>query len=238
MNFFTAVNATPKPSIATSLNVIETDLFFHIDPTLSESYTSGSIINDVKGNETCTLTNGAYVDSNNDIVFDGVNDSLVTSLTDNTNFQNTFTIEVWVNTQPPGTNYFRMWDKSAGTSVVGGFSIYIQWTGSTNKIYNAITGTLINTSSATYSANTWTRLSVVYSSAYVKVYKNGSQIKYLTHSQSLSGVNTSNPFVLGNVNGNNRPLKGKIGMASIYNRELSGSEILSNYNTTKERYGL
>jgi hypothetical protein len=54
----------------------------------------------------------------------------------------------------------------------------------------------------------------------------------------LSGVNTSNPFVLGNVNGNNRPLKGKIGMASIYNRELSGSEILSNYNTTKERYGL
>jgi hypothetical protein len=46
------------------------------------------------------------------------------------------------------------------------------------------------------------------------------------------------PFVLGNFPGQNFFFPGSIAISQVYNRALSDSEVLQNYNATKNRFGL
>jgi hypothetical protein len=71
------------------------------------------------------------------------------------------------------------------------------------------------------------------SSRVVKLYVNGVFIESGTHSGNLN-ITSQNLFI----GGGPRGWTGKISTPQIYNRVLSDSEVLQNYNATKTRFGL
>jgi hypothetical protein len=85
--------------------------------------------------------------------------------------------------------------------------------------------------------NAWYNLTMTWTSTSVSGYLNGIQFG-ATASYSASGTTTT--FIIG---GYTSPLgtqvfTGNIPQVSIYNRALSSSEVLQNYNATKTRFGL
>lgn len=73
----------------------------------------------------------------------------------------------------------------------------------------------------------------------IAIYKNGAFVGSNAHS-FVSVKVTANPLYLGNYNGNEyaQQLDGDIGIFRMYNKALSASEVLSNYNANKSSYGL
>jgi hypothetical protein len=95
-------------------------------------------------------------------------------------------------------------------------------------------------STTSLTANTWNHIVVVQSSGTCFIYING----VLDSSQALQNpvLNQSYPVLLGTraVSGASAGayLKGKIAVGKIYNRALSASEVLQNYNALKSRFNL
>lgn len=91
-------------------------------------------------------------------------------------------------------------------------------------------------SSATISLNTWYHAAVTFSTTNGMVlYINGSQDSIYTANKSAH-TGTGNISLAAYGSGN--LLNGRIGQAMCYNRELSASEVLQNFNSSKTPYGL
>jgi len=87
------------------------------------------------------------------------------------------------------------------------------------------------------STNTWYNVCFTYDAAtgYV-AYQNG----YATDSSSLTGSidnALSNPYI-GTINSSTRFYDGKLAVFQIYAKALTAAEVLQNFNSIKERYGL
>jgi hypothetical protein len=70
-----------------------------------------------------------------------------------------------------------------------------------------------------------------------KIYTNG----VLRTSRSISAIPATNPTATGRIGlGHEAPASwnGKIGVTQIYNRQLTDSEILSNFNALRGRYNV
>jgi hypothetical protein len=166
------------------------------------------------------------------IVFDGVNDYTEIShsslIAPNTGV---ITTEVWFKATATGTqdgsiliNKENEYEISAG----GGYISYAfrpnwAWVGAT-----------------AFSTNQWYNVTITYDQSFQRMYVNGSQV----YSASLTGA-------IGNVYSNALRIgargapgsafsffQGQIPIVKIYNRALSASEVLQNYNATKGRFGL
>lgn len=95
-----------------------------------------------------------------------------------------------------------------------------------------------------FPVNTWAQIVAVFDfvNRTLTVYRNGVS----SASRSLVGVNqVSNTSPVGiagrvpfNANGVQVPFKGTIGIIRFYNKSLTASEVLQNFNTYKTRYGL
>jgi hypothetical protein len=87
----------------------------------------------------------------------------------------------------------------------------------------------------------WVNLSVrVNGTELIKLYINGLEVEYLSQQNGPSSLSYStDPCSLG-IRGTNdeEPLHGSISLIMMYNRALSASEVLQNYNATKSRFGL
>ena len=72
-----------------------------------------------------------------------------------------------------------------------------------------------------------------------QTFVNGSSIGSVGHSLA-SILNTSTNLYIGSYNGGEYPqwFDGKIGITRLYNRALTASEVLNNYNVDKSKYGL
>jgi hypothetical protein len=73
----------------------------------------------------------------------------------------------------------------------------------------------------------------------LETFINGVSIGSVNHSFN-SIVNSTNPLYLGSYNDGEFPqwLNGGIGITRLYNKSLSSSEVLQNYNADKNKYGL
>ena len=89
-------------------------------------------------------------------------------------------------------------------------------------------------SNASVPINTWTHLIVVQNSNNCSIYING----VLDSSQTLSNpvINTTYPYRIGQRGSTGAYLPGKIAFSKIYNRALSASEVLKNYNASLARF--
>lgn len=89
--------------------------------------------------------------------------------------------------------------------------------------------------SSSLEQNTWTNLVGTYNGSTLNLYKNGV---FQGSASSNRTVNFTNDLRLGGLNGGTEYFNGNTAFLQIYNRALSESEILQNYNATKLRFGL
>ncbi|MGB4743582.1 MAG: LamG-like jellyroll fold domain-containing protein [Flavobacteriaceae bacterium] len=223
-------------------NVIDDNLFLNVDASNSNSYSgSGTTWTDLTGNGyNGTLMNGPTYDSNNSgsIVTDGSNDYVLFGpLPYVGSSSSNLTWELWVNPSDSSGNVMSMSNTNPQSSwnmppIAASGSKFIA------KIWN----NSILYADNTYSQGTWYHLVLTwdYNTNTQSLYVNGvlndfqSGINY-----SASGAN--NYLFLGDDNpgaNNTGMFGGKYGEFRVYNKALSSSEVLNNYNATKGRYGL
>jgi hypothetical protein len=185
-----------------------------------------------------TLTNGPTFNSDNggSIVFDGSDDYGVTSPT-NFTANNDFTYEIWVKSDQYITSRGILGNK--GYWSTGGQGAVIGNISQPQTIYGYVT---TNTGHFDISSNVgptygWTNVIMRRSNNDLRFFINGAQ---QGSTQTISGTVTdvSDKFWLGSYNNGNTPWLGNMAIARVYNRALTSTEILQNYNAQKGRFGL
>jgi len=86
----------------------------------------------------------------------------------------------------------------------------------------------------TMTLNVWQNICVVKNLTNFFYYKNGTQIATTTSSATL----TTNPFFIGGDNTAAEYGQGRVAISTVYDRALSATEILQNYNALLPRYSL
>jgi hypothetical protein len=187
------------------------------------------------------LTNGITYSSSNGgyLIFDGVDDFVLGSITAST-FSSAHSISCWFYrrtvTQWAGlfSNNVNTNSCSLLTFIDSTNSIGINNAGVSNAGFSVDLGTHLNK---------WIYCTIVFngatsgSSGTVYAYKDGA---LLTGTGTLSwNLTTNSQYYVGrHYTGGNQILDGFIPQVSVYNRALSATEVLQNYNATKGRYGL
>jgi hypothetical protein len=230
-----AFNYSPK--------IVTDGLVLYLDAANQYSYVSGSTSwNDIsRTGANGTLTNGPTYNSANggSIVFDGTNDYVQTTY--NTDLLTGYTLSAWFNPFSLSLN---------GPIIFKPDSTYLSPNfGNITRFYINTSGVLDffwTNSSQFYiastplpSANIWYHAVGVYSSANnsISLYLNG--VLKSTTTTSGTTIVANQPYLIGRTDPtNNIYFKGNISQTLIYNRALSATEVLQNYNATKTRFGL
>lgn len=229
--------------------VPDTGIVLNLDAGNTKSYTgTGTLWADLSEyNNNGTLVNGPTFNSANggSIVFDGIDDYVVTPTVNLNSFE--FTMNMWFKYSSISTTEKRFLLDFRGTTANNSLFIYI--TPSNKLIIDDRDGALTSDISAiesisTIAPNTWINLSVTVNRSLTggnedNIYINGILFAstYL-NSNNLNTPYASNPFYIGNNSLFNSPYKGDIASVQVYNRALLEEEILENFNSTKARYGL
>jgi hypothetical protein len=227
-------------SAVNSGNRIITDgLIFYLDVANSKSYISGSTTtNDLISNIDGTLVNGVGYDTDNlgSFVFDGIDD-YVNFLGSNPITGNSpFSMCGWFDTKNH-TDYgigFYIGNSSLLQSAYIGYVLNAQYGTNTSiggGLYgsNIGSGILVNTG--------WHNIVLTSDGSIFKLYVDGSIIE--TESPIILEQNLSPLSIrLGRANAgaNVYHYNGDISNVFIYNKELSPSEVLQNYNVLKYRF--
>lgn len=223
--------------------IVTNGLVLALNAADRNSYVSGSTVwNDVSGNgNNGTLTNGPIF-SNNSIVFDGVDDYVDCGLS---TFQPTaLTLSVWVSrgtladggiivrgninaATELGISFGYTPDFGPGGAFPPGYYIVGRITSATNQLLYMY---------PTSSLNTFHNIAyTIINNTSAALYYDGNLVAS-TNTIGSIGINGTN-ILLGKWN-NYGALNGKISNALIYNRALSATEVLQNYNAQKSRFGL
>ena len=222
--------------------IVKNGLVLNLDAAKRDSYPGTDITwNDISGNGIVgTLTNGGtgltYNSTNGgSIAFDGSNDYI--SLNTATAYSNTdpHTYCAWIYTTNFGVSY--KWIINNGSSNNGTSLITMNSSGFKVGFFHK-GGASYQLSTGTLTLNTWNFITAVYSGAdSLTFYINGASAGTTTTAPSTwTAVNTS-PRIGTWYNGS-YPFQGNISNVQIYNRALSATDVLQNYNATKGRYGL
>ena len=229
--------------VITRNSIVTDGLVLYIDAANRQSYISGStttysMIGSVPG----SLTNGVGYSSNSggEWDFDGTDDfinfgSSISSL--NFIYTNPFSTEVWMRwdggNQPNNaghligktfTNYrsFLLTDTTPGR-----ISFRLNSNGQTTETAPII------------SANLWYHIVCTWNPTIfnAKVFVNGVE-QASTINTLTNWTGTVGNFQIGNSPGENYYFNGTIALSRVYNKTLTASEVLQNYNAIKTRYGL
>ena len=220
-------------ALAHSPRIVTDGIVLALDAGNTKSYPgSGTTWTDLSGNNnTGTLTNGPTFDSANggSIVFDGSNDEII--CTNNASVQITVgTISAWINANNGNTSVHGIIAKQSawGLFVWGNTLRTYDW----GNVAIRDTGITVGNSTWNYVAMSFTETIGTPSNNAI-IYLNGTAvltttIKHSNHNETVQvgEANLSQHF------------GGKIAQASVYNRVLTASEVLQNYNALKGRYGI
>jgi hypothetical protein len=218
-------------------------LVLALDAADKNSYKgSGTAWNDISGNaNTSTLINGPTFSNATGgvIVFDGTDDYVSMPMNTNTRLQNnyqTYSVYVYITSTGPNGAAF-LW--SVGANPTG---MFLYWTTTDITLFIETSGTYINYSvSVTNALNTWMNITCVIDNVgrTMTVYKNGSLVG--TSSQWPVFTPPNDVVELGSVRATGNTgdyIKGRVSNVLLYNRALTATEVLQNYNATKTRFGL
>ena len=228
LTYFNGLNTV----ICTNINyeeIVTSGLTLLLDAGFTPSYPkSGTAWTDLSfsGNN-ATLYNGPTYNSSNggSIVFDGTNDFCLAgtglAITGN------LTVAAWV--RPSSfTNLGNIVSKSSNL----GYRMRFQSDGSFWMYANANT----ITSPSTYSINNWFHTVGVFSSSGLRMYINGSLVQ--SNGTAFSPSYSAGSFIVGGFSSTQELFQGRIANVSVYNRALSATEVLQNFNAQKARFGL
>jgi hypothetical protein len=218
--------------ISAGPNSISDNLAFHIDPANPRSYAGvGTVIYDLSGNgKTSYFTNGAFYQNYQKgvVVVDGNNDYISTPLF---NLTSPITVSAWVKNVVDDSPVF----SASGPEVSYG----------NNEVIHYFSGKSIlvagNPTAGKYfqfpqlNLNQWSNLVMTRdASNNMSIYLNGTGST--SNTQSYSNILQMNQIGRYSAFTNVYNVKGSIGEVKIYNRALSASEVLQNYNASKKRY--
>ena len=184
-------------------------------PTYNNSV-SGSISNDTSGSY------GQY----ESFTFDGTDDHI----SFNTTFSHTnITVNSWVK-----------FNNISGEKVIydnrdGSTDKVILYKSSPNKFTFQVNGGTCD-SDTTALISTWYNYTATYDGSTMRVYINGVEDNTQSYSSTVD-ITTKN-VTIGATSAITVPMNGDIGPVLVYNRTLSASEVLQNYNRVKSRFGL
>ena len=221
-------------------DIVENGLTLFLDASNIRSYPgSGTTWSDLSGNgNNGTLTNGPTFSAGNlgSIVFDGTNDYVDMGSSAYCNLIN-ISVSVWIRVTS-ASGYFL--GRYNNTTVSNGFIMYYDVASTKLGVGGReSSATYLNSATTnTYPLNNWYNFTWTKSANVWSLYVNGS----LDVSSSVGNGTTSfsnNTMWLGaNNEGYGQYYSGgNLSNVVIYNRSLSASEVLQNYNATKSRFG-
>ena len=213
-----------------SENIVNDGLVLNYDAANPNSYAgTGITINNLSGiGNTGILTNGPTFSQLNGgtISFDGSNDYI--QIINEIPPLSTFTIDLWINSVVPADGHRIIFDGyyTFRVSILSGKYMVGAGNGST-----WINFYLYSVRNPIY--NTWEHICWTWDGSKSKLYLNGAFEAEQSSAafSTISGELRLAGFVQGGYNWN-----GKLSASKIYNRALSSTEILQNYNATKNRY--
>jgi hypothetical protein len=223
-------------------NSIVTDgLVFYVDAGNGDSYPgSGTTWSDLVGSNNGTLTNGPTYSSDNggSIVFDGANDYVEAGPIQPAQF----TLSCWFKaTGAPSNNDSNGGCLMASDPQLAGtlpwfmshsylnqaFALYVETTSDPLRTAsNSVANNQVHLATATYDGTTGS------------IYLNGQFLDSKSFNTPTYNTSGNNNVQIGRwgYSSFQRHLNGNIYNASIYNRALSASEVLQNYNALKNRF--
>jgi hypothetical protein len=215
-------------------DIITDGLVFAVDAGSERSYPgTGTTASNIIDSSTGTLVNGVAFNSANGGYweFDGVDDKIDMG-TGLLNLQNaSFTLSTWIK-----------WDGGSQDTFFGyGYGSTsrqnIHWRIYTNGMLRFdFFANSINSATGTIVAGEWVNLTVTfnYTTTTTKCYKNGTLLLQGTVGP-FTGIDASSTATIGSW-GNSQYYGGDIPSFKAYNKTLSASEVLQNYNAQKNRF--
>ena len=238
VGWHSGVVAPVTPSIVTN------GLILNLDAGNASSYPgSGTLWTDLSGqNNNGTLVNGVGYSSANGgaLTFDGVNDYI--DLGSQTSFNLTnMSISIWVKMDNSITSNSFIAGRYHNTNSDNGWHISYNPTTQKFKFDGRESAALYisNETTNNYNKNTWYNITGTKSANTWSIYVNGvldttqnvglGNVAFLSNQMQLGGMVT----FFGSFYS-----KCSIGNTLMYNKSLSSSEVLQNFNATKTRFGL
>ena len=218
--------------ISAGPNSISDSLAFHIDPANPRSYAGvGTVIYDLSGNgKTSYFTNGAlYQNYQKGVVLvDGNNDYISTPLF---NLTSPITVSAWVKNIADDAPVF----SASGAGVIFGNDEVIHYFSGKSILICGYPAPGKYFQFPQLNLNQWSHLVMTRdASNNMSVYLNG--VGSTSNTQSYSYTLQMNQIGRYSAFTNIYNAKGSIGEVKIYNRALSASEVLQNYNASRKRY--
>jgi hypothetical protein len=227
-------------------NPVTSNLVLYFDPSNPSSYPgSGTTITDLSGNgRNGTMSNISFTSP----YFTYNGSSSQVSIADNAALEpgsGDWTMEVWVNQSTSGN------DVVLGKFDPGGLTTDVSYSiRTTGTTYYAQIGSGSGSGSSLYVNSTnyvgtigsWSQIVYVFTNVAantLQTFVNGSSIGTVSHSLA-SILNTSTNLYIGSYNNGEyaQYFDGKIGITRLYNRALTASEVLNNYNADRSKYDL
>jgi hypothetical protein len=221
--------------------IVTNGLVLALDAADRNSYPgSGTTWRDMSGRgNDGILTNGPTFSSVNggSMVFDGVDDRVLFSnnaITMGLVNQSPMTAEAWVKFNSL-SNYTHIIDGSSNS-----FHLAIESIGDGGSMYFYNGSSYQLNSSPGATTGQWYHIVGIQDISEIKIYANGALLTNGTIASGQSALNlTSKTIALGYwENNNTRHLNGNIAVVKLYNRALTASEVLQNYNAQKSRFNL
>lgn len=226
-------------------------LSLYVDPANYNTYNGGIYVYDMIGNTGLTFSfeNDASFSNTNNGTFqvDGITSTTASSVTSNIVYTMTSQMswDVWFKRTNDGKKYNMVYSNNIPYLSFRGNGLnnfLFSWLTSLSGITTQQSLVTIGT----YSNNVWYNVSctlnqdVSSTTSTANIYVNGLLVRTTT-----TGVGTvdavyqpinSNRLRIGNFSSPKYPFTGNIGAFKVYNRILSASEVLQNYNALKSRY--
>lgn len=220
-------------------NIVKNGLVLYLDAGSPNSF---PLINqtttwkDISGNSyNASLISGPTFNSadGGSIVLDGTDDYVEIPTTGILSGKNAFTINVWTyptsltGIRPLFVNYY-----------VGNQEVLFRFNGTGLQLFTFTTSQIGGTTQTYSTLNQWVNLVATYNGSIMITYVNGVQ-SATTFNQTGNLSTSTLPYLIGRYSSPTEyRYAGRFAQTLVYNRALSATEILQNYNATKTRFGL
>jgi hypothetical protein len=217
-------------------NVLNDNVLIYFDATNTKSYISGSTIwNDLSPKQyNGSLINGPIFTYNNFgyLSFDGVDDYVEIPYTGILTNKNNFTISMWVyptsltGIRPLFVNYY-----------VGNLEVLFRFNNNDLQFFTFTTSLIGGTTQSYSTLNQWVNVVATYDGTTMKTFVNGTESP--TSFSQTGGLSVSTlPYLIGRYSSPTEyRFEGRVSNTIVYNRSLTSSEILQNFNATKSCFG-
>ena len=235
--------------VSYGVNIVNDGLVFSVDAGNKQSYVgSGTSWNDTMGGINFTLSGTPTYETANGggLVFDGIDDFAQHANDPTFNSINEFTFNFWVKYGGEVDAVTLIGKPRAGWAD----ALRIGYTLSTTTLFYSLSGTTrCKNTSVTLSTTEFTNICFVQNPSEsavldrTKFYINGAVIGNESTGYALTSANAPTfPLILGGWRQGNSGVAlewdGNMNIAQMYNKALSASEVLKNYNAYKRRFGL